>query len=155
LEEKEIWKGKPTVLAFIDMLSGGALLMIVSGVAAMLMHLGVIRLISLVGLIGGAVVIASALLVSQAYTYIVTNKKLRKEYRFIAFTAEEVPLQEVTNVIVAQNIIGRLLGFGTIKADTAGTSYAGIVFRGVKNPDQVFKALTGAKSEVDEILESP
>jgi len=155
LEGKEVWRGKPTVLAFIDTLSGGALLMIVSGVAAVHIHLRVIYLISLVGLIGGAVIIALVFLVSQAYTYVVTRKKLRKEYRFIAFTVEEVPLQEVTNVIVAQNIVGRLFGFGTIKADTAGTSYAGIVFRGVKGPDRVFKAITDAKNRIDKQPENP
>ena len=102
MEEKEVWSGKPIVLAFIDVLSGGALLMIVSGVAAVHIHLRVIYLISLVGLIGGAVIIALVFLVSQAYTYVVTSKKLRKEYRFIAFTVEEVPLQEVTDVMLSR-----------------------------------------------------
>jgi uncharacterized membrane protein YdbT with pleckstrin-like domain len=147
--------GKPTVLAFIDMIAGGSLLMIISFAMAWLLPLRSIRYFSLADSIVGAYIIVLAFFLSEAYTYIVTDEELRKKYRFFASSTETVPLREVTNIIVVQDFFGRLLGFSTIRADTAGTAYTGIVFKGLKNPDEAFKTISEARNAADKPVEDP
>jgi len=70
---------------------------------------------------------------------------------------EEVPLESVTNVIVYQDVFGRIFGFGTVRADTAGTAYMGISFVGVENPGvcakiirDAIRSLRGRKARVED-----
>lgn len=154
-EERVLWRARPTVLAFIDMIAGGSLLIIMSFVAALLLPLTSIRYFSLAGSIVGASILGLAFFLSKAYTYIVTDEELRKEYRFFTSSTETVPLREVTNIMFVQDVVGRLLGFGTIRADTAGTAYTGIIFKGVKNLDEAFKMIIEAKKAADKRVENP
>jgi len=154
-EEKVLWRGRPTVLAFTNMLAGGTLLIVLSSMVAFLVPLPSIRYFSLAGLTVGAFIMVLALFLSQAYAYTVTSAKLRKEYCFVASSIEEVPLREVTNIVVVQDAVGRLLGFGTVRADTSGTAYGGIVFKGVKNPHEIFKAIADARNTAEKPVENP
>jgi len=154
-EEKVLWRSRPTVLAFTDMLAGGTLLIVLSSVVALLVPLPSIRYFSLAGLTVGAFIMVLALFLSQAYAYTVTSAKLRKEYRFVASSTEEVPLRKVTNIFVVQAVVGRLLGFGTVRADTAGTAYRGIAFEGVKKPHEIFKTIADARNTAEKPVENP
>lgn len=148
-EKKVLWRGKPTVLAFADMLAGGTLLTVLSSVVAFLVPLPYMRYFSLAGLIAAAFFIILAFFLSQSYTYTVTGGKLRKEYCFVASSNEEVPFSEVTNIVVVQGVLGRVLGFGTVRADTAGTAYSGMAFKGVKNSHEIFKVVSEAKKAAE------
>ena len=77
--------------------------------------------------------------VARAYanTYIVTEESMRREYRFIAARVEEAKYEMTTNIVVEQGVLGRLLGFGDVRCDTAGTIFLGVLFRGMRNPIQV------------------
>jgi uncharacterized membrane protein YdbT with pleckstrin-like domain len=108
-----------------------------------------IEIFALFGMLVGACLFLLALFLSLSYRYVVTEDSLRKEYFFFATSREEVPLDSVTNVVVYQDIVGKALGFGTVRADTAGTAYMGISFIGVEDPyccaETIRKAVRNAR----------
>jgi hypothetical protein len=54
----------------------------------------------------------------------------------------------VTNVVVEQDVVGRVFGFGDVRFDTAGTMFTGVLFKGVRNPVKV-------KEQIDAKLRRP
>jgi len=131
--EKILWEGKRCLKSFYDMILCGALLIIVRCLTLLLKIPG-IEYFVLFGMLAGASLFLLALFLSLSYRYVITEDLLRKEYCFFASSREEVPLESVTNIVVYQDVIGRALDFGTVRADTAGTPYMGISFVGVKDP---------------------
>jgi len=147
--ERILWEGRRTVKSFYDMIFCGSLLLVVSILVPSLLALPGIQYFSLFGLLVGACLFILALLLSLSYRYIVTERALRKEYSFLARSREEVPLDRITDVVVSQDIVGRALGFGNVRADTAGTAYMGISFIGVEDPygcaETIRRAVENAK----------
>ena len=139
--EGVVWSGKPTVLAFCDALAAGALLIAVS---ASLLATPLPAWLAALGLACGAVLILAAFINSWANSYAVTESCVRREYRFVAVRVEEAPLSKVTDIVVEQSIVGRVLGFGDVRFDTAGTTFTGVLFKGVRDPAKV-KELVVAK----------
>ena len=132
--EKILWEGRRTVKSFYDMIFCGSLLIVVSSLTPLFLALPGIEYFTLFGLLVGACLFILAIFLSLSYRYVVTERALRKEYSFFARSREEVPLERITNVVVSQDIVGRMLGFGNVRADTAGTAYMGISFIGVEDP---------------------
>ena len=54
----------------------------------------------------------------------------------MAVRVDEAPFEKVTNVVVEQDVVGRIFGFGDVRFDTDGTA-----FKGVKNPVEVKRRL--------------
>lgn len=134
--EVVFWTGKPTVLAFYDALAGGGLLIIVSALLLLLPLPGIL-LLSAIGVACGLLFIVFAFVKAWANTYTVTDKCVRRQYRFVAVRVEEAPFEKVTNTVLEQDIVGRIFRFGDIRFDTAGTPFMGVLFKGVKNPSEV------------------
>ena len=132
--EKVLWEGRRSVKSFYDMILCGSLLIVVSAAAPLSLSLPGIEIFALAGMLAGASLLLLAFFLSLSYRYMVTEDSLRKEYYFFAWLREEVPLESVTDVVVFQDLAGRALGFGTVRADTAGTAYMGISFVGVEDP---------------------
>ena len=132
--ERILWEGRRTVKSFYDMIFCGSLLIVASSLTPLFLALAGIQYFSLFGLFVGACLFILALLLSLSYRYVVTERALRKEYSFFARSREEVPLERITNVVVSQDIVGRALGFGNVRADTGGPAYMGISFIGVEDP---------------------
>jgi uncharacterized membrane protein YdbT with pleckstrin-like domain len=135
-DEKVIWTGKPTVLAFYEGLAVGGLLLAIS-IALLAVPFPAVSRLSAVGMAFGALVVVLTLLRAYANIYTITSRRVCREYRLWAVAVEEAPLEKVTNVVVEQDVVGRAFGFGTVRADTAGTRFGGIIFRGVKKPREV------------------
>ena len=140
-EEKTVWSGKPTVLAFSNVLAGGALLVVVS-IAVFFTPFPV--WLPVLGIVCGLVLIFTAFAMAKANTYMVTDRYVRREYRFIAVKIDEAPLSKVTNIVVEQSVVGRFFRFGDIRFDTAGTAFTGVLFKGVKNPEKIEKQISAA-----------
>jgi len=132
--EKILWEGRRTVKSFYDMIFCGGLLIAVSILTPLFLDLPGIEVFALLGLLAGASLFLLAVFLSLSYRYVVTERALRKEYSFFARLREEVPLERITNVVVSQDVVGRMLGFGNVRADTAGIAYMGISFIGVEDP---------------------
>jgi len=141
--EKVLWTGKPTVLAFCDGLAIGVLLLAVS-IALLAVPLLTVFWFSVTGVVLGASIIFLTFLKAYANTYIITSNRVCREYRLWVIAIEEAPLEKVTNVVVEQDAAGRIFRFGTVKAETAGTTFKGVVFHGVRNPAEVKERIVEA-----------
>ena len=93
-----------------------ATIMLVGGVSARLSPFKPLAYLVCLVAVGGAVV-ALAFMLSRAYTYMVYGDRLCREYRFVASSVEEVPVEAVTNTIVLQDVIGKIFNFGTVRID--------------------------------------
>ena len=147
--EKILWEGRRTVKSFYDMIFCGGLLIAVSILTPLFLDLPGMEIFALLGLLAGASLFLLAVFLSLSYRYVVTERALRKEYSFIARLREEVPIERITNVVVSQDIVGRMLSFGNVRAGTAGTAYMGISFIGVEDPygcaETIRRAIENAK----------
>lgn len=138
--ERVVWSGKPTVLAFYDALLGGALLIAVSIIVAILWPHALLAL-SAVGSLFGASLIALAFAVARANTYTVTDRRVVRRFQLVVVVVDEAPIEKVTNVVLEQGVVGRIFGFGDIRFDTAGTAFRGVLFKGVKRPEEVKRVI--------------
>ena len=78
-----------------------------------------------------------ACVLQNAYRYVLTNKRVRAEFRFLRTWSRDAPLRAVTDVSTHQDAAGRSLNFGTVAISTAGTSFPGVIFKGVADPHEV------------------
>ena len=67
-------------------------------------------------------VILNAVLVYFSTELAVTNRKVIAKFGFIRRDAIELRLEKVESIAVVQGILGRLLNYGTIKVNGAGTT---------------------------------
>lgn len=130
--EKVMWTGKPSLWAFYGFYVVGVLVLVSTiGVASLfplpLWVLGVIPLF-----VAGMFLLP--LRFQKSWTFILTDRSISSEFCFWVRRRSSAPLQQVTNVTVDQGFVGRLLGFGDVRADTAGTPFMGVKFWGVRDP---------------------
>lgn len=134
------WVGKPTVLAFYDGLVGGVLLIVVSALLPALPFPGVVWL-SVFGVTCGILMVFFAFVKAWANTYTITDKCVRRQYSFVAVKVDEASFDKITNTAMEQDVVGRILRFGDVRCDTAGSPFMGVLFKGVKNPAEVKKRI--------------
>jgi len=134
-----VWRGQPVLASFYPFLLAGAFAVFL-GVVVLLMSpsaLGVTLACVAVVFCVSTVFMAEAF--RRARTYIVTDRRIRYERRFLATAAREVPLGAVTNVSAGQDIVGRVMNFGDVLVETPA---AGVVmFEGVRDPYGVVETI--------------
>jgi len=148
--EKVVACVKPTVLAFYEGLFSGATLIALSlFLIVQSSSTPFIQWFSIVASALGVLNIALSFLRAWASTYVVTDRGVRAEYRFIVVEISEVPHEKITDIVVQQSLFGRLLGFGTVRVDSAGTSFQGAVLRGVRNPEELKRIISEQRSAAE------
>lgn len=133
------WTGQPAPASLL----GGLLVAGVFAIAAMV--LGVIGLVVAAEAgIGAAIlfVSATAMAVGQwigfRFThYEVTTRGVVVTKGWLSRRRVEATFAKVTDVSVDQSILARLLGYGKITINTAGSNEAPVVFGGIADPDAV------------------
>jgi len=130
--ERVLWRGQPVLASFYPLL--------LAGVFAV--FLGVVVLLTSPSALGvalacvAAVFCVSTVFMAEAFrrarTYIVTDRRIRYERRFLATAAREVPLGAVTNVSAGQDIVGRVMNFGNVIVETPAAGV--VIFERVRDP---------------------
>jgi len=149
LAEKDVWTGKPTVLGFWEGLAIGVLLIVFSAASG---FSPLARIPEVVGFLvavasGGVALIFFTFFVAYANTYTVTDRAARREFRFWVVRVEEAPAEKITDVVSHVGLVGRILRFGNLRIDTAGTPFPGVLFKGLR-----LKDLEEAKREVEKLV---
>jgi uncharacterized membrane protein YdbT with pleckstrin-like domain len=103
-----------------------ALLLLLAPVSAVLFAVG-----------GGSAIIALLLLRQQEL--IVTTHRLRGAVGLLTRRSVDLPLDAIESVSVAQDVIGRMFGYGTVKISGRGNTSAS--FRGITSPEGVRQTL--------------
>lgn len=131
--EKVLWRGKPVLLAFFYLLLAGGMAVLTGLIAVIAIPSTLTAIVFAVAVVFCAAMFLLAEAVRRAHTFVLTNQRIRSEFRFWATSVQEAPLRTITNVSVFQDLVARVFGFGTIRADTAGTPFPGVVFFGVRD----------------------
>jgi uncharacterized membrane protein YdbT with pleckstrin-like domain len=67
------------------------------------------------------VISAKALVAWYATNYVLTTERIVVRQGLIARTGTEIPLENITNVLFSQRVIERLLGYGDVLIESAGS----------------------------------
>lgn len=78
--------------------------------------------------------------------YGVTNKRVIHKRGIISRTTDEMKLSSIETVDLDQSVMGRLLGFGTVRITGRGIS--DLVLKGIDDPLQVKRQIEGVSNPV-------
>jgi uncharacterized membrane protein YdbT with pleckstrin-like domain len=101
-------------------------------------------LVTLVAVVGVAVVILAGFVKRIFTNYTITNRRLHIQRGIISREIQETRLERVQNVNYNQSILQRLLQVGDVDFDTAAGDDYNFVFAGVADPDEVVEKVDRA-----------
>jgi uncharacterized membrane protein YdbT with pleckstrin-like domain len=104
-----------------------------------------------------AIPLAMALLLIPAYfhfrrkmiKYTLTDSKVEIDEGFISRTTRNVPLRRIQDVTVSSGIMQRMLGFGDLVIDNAGTDGDRITLKNVNSPRKYADILLKQMRQID------
>lgn len=158
-DEKIVWTGKRSFLSFISsagkgfkILIGGLILV---SILALMIAVGSENIEISESCCGFYVaffvlMIIGVILAKMKYKYAITTKRVFARKGIGGRTINEIPLNQVVNTNYSQGFIGRILGFGNLKFNSAAGADQGVLFKGVKNPkliNQKFKEVNSARAK--------
>ncbi|MDE1168506.1 MAG: PH domain-containing protein [Pseudomonas sp.] len=76
----------------------------------------------------------------------VTNKRVIHKRGIISRTTDEMKLSSIETVDLEQTVMGRLLGYGTVRITGRGIS--DLVFQGIDDPMQVKRQIEGVSNPI-------
>ncbi|MCX6694899.1 MAG: PH domain-containing protein [Candidatus Altiarchaeota archaeon] len=115
MAEELVWKGGLSPLSLVWYWVIGVFTIWILGLGLIIILLGVIRM--------------------YTWRYEVTSERIRISHGFISRTTREADLEKIQDILVKQGLWGRLLNYGDICFNTAGTTSYEIVFTDVSDPD--------------------
>jgi uncharacterized membrane protein YdbT with pleckstrin-like domain len=101
-------------------------------------------LVSLVAVIGVAIVVLAGFIKRIATSYTITTRRLHIKRGIIAREIQETRLERVQNVNYNQSLMQRLLQVGDVDFDTAAGDDYNFIFAGVADPDEVVERVDRA-----------
>jgi uncharacterized membrane protein YdbT with pleckstrin-like domain len=101
-------------------------------------------LVTLVAVIGVAIVVLAGFIKRIATSYTITSRRLHIKRGIISREIQETRLQRVQNVNYNQSLLQRLLQVGDVDFDTAAGDDYNFVFAGVADPDEVVEQVDRA-----------
>lgn len=147
-DESVIWHGRPVIYPFLRGILVG-LVVVWLGLSVSFMSLRgqpvpaplpAALPLDLVGsglLLFGLALLARALLEWWHVRYLVTTEEVYKKRGVVARTVTNLPLRQIQNTSFTQGILGRILSYGHVRIDTAGSGGTEIVLRYVPDPADV------------------
>ena len=115
MAEEVIWKGGRSPLSLLSYWIVGALTLILLGLGLIVILLGLIEM--------------------YRKRYSVTTERVKSEYGFLSTTVRDAELDKIQDTMVKQNFLGRLLNYGDLYFNTAGSTGYEIIFEKVANPE--------------------
>lgn len=134
-----VWRGRPTLKAFYPFYLIACLAVVSATAVYLTCSLPLWSVGVLIPFVGGMVVLP--LIFQKAWAFTVTDEEVTSGFHLVVGRSKNVPLDKVTDVVARQGIIGRLLDFGIVRIDTAGTPFPGVRFWGVEDPFVVEKTI--------------
>jgi uncharacterized membrane protein YdbT with pleckstrin-like domain len=101
-------------------------------------------LVTLVAVIGVAVIVLAGLIKRITTHYTITTRRLHIKRGIIAREIQETRLERVQNVNYDQSLLQRILQVGDVDFDTAAGDDYNFIFAGVANPDEVVERVDRA-----------
>lgn len=147
--ERVLYAGHPSWRSTLDFYVKGLLAVaLVALVVAVISGLGeggpAEGLVTLVAVIGVALVLLAGFLRRVATSYTITNRRLHIKRGIVSRTIQETRLARVQNVNYHQGVLQRVLQIGDVDFDTAAGEDYNFVFTGVSEPDEVVRMVDRA-----------
>jgi uncharacterized membrane protein YdbT with pleckstrin-like domain len=101
-------------------------------------------LVTVVAVIGVAVVVLAGFIKRITVHYTITTRRLHIKRGIIAREIQETRLERVQNVNYDQSLLQRMLQVGDVDFDTAAGDDYNFIFAGVANPDEVVERVDRA-----------
>ena len=95
------------------------------------------RLVTIVAVVGVALVVLAGFIKRITTHYTITNRRLRIQRGIISREIQETRLERVQNVNYNQSLVQRLLQVGDVDFDTAAGDDYNFIFEGVSEPADV------------------
>jgi uncharacterized membrane protein YdbT with pleckstrin-like domain len=108
--------------------------------------------VTLVAVIGVAIVLLVGFIKRIATSYTITNRRLHIKRGIISRDVQETRLERVQNVNFSQSVIQRVLQIGNVDFDTAAGDDYNFVFAGVAEPANVVERVDQATRNVGDGL---
>ena len=101
-------------------------------------------LVTLVAVVGVAVIVLAGFIKRVTVHYTITTRRLHIKRGIISREIQETRLERVQNVNYDQSVLQRLLQVGDVDFDTAAGDDYNFIFAGVANPDEVVEQVDRA-----------
>jgi uncharacterized membrane protein YdbT with pleckstrin-like domain len=140
-DERVIWKAHPSiwVVGWIIVLSLG---IIAFGIIGFVLFDNILRLLSIIPIVIGVLLMGRAYLSHWSVYYILTTEEIYKKTGLLSRNVMNIRHDRVQNTSFTQSFLERLMTYGTIEIDTAGTGGTELVLYAVPNPESVNGLLT-------------
>jgi uncharacterized membrane protein YdbT with pleckstrin-like domain len=101
-------------------------------------------LVTLVAVIGVAIVVLAGFIKRITTSYVITNRRLHIKRGIVSRDIQETRLERVQNVNYNQGVLERILQVGDVDFDTAAGDDYNFIFAGVASPDEVVEKVDRA-----------
>jgi uncharacterized membrane protein YdbT with pleckstrin-like domain len=140
-DERVIWKGHPSIwlIGWLIILSLGITGL---GIVGFVLLDDILQLLSLIPIAIGVLFFIRAYLSHWSVYYILTTDEVYKKTGLLSRSVINIRLDRIQNTSFTQSFIERLMKYGTIEIDTAGTGGTELVLYAVPKPEEVNGRLT-------------
>lgn len=130
--EQTLWEGRPSRLYYIG-----------HWIFAILLFFPLITIpVSII-------LILYAVLDQKTKVFTLTTRKVMMQSGIISRKTSEVGMRDIRSINMAQGILERLCGLGTVQIGSAGTGGIEVEFKGIKNPAKVRDQVRRIKYGID------
>ncbi|WP_273837069.1 PH domain-containing protein [Halococcus sp. PRR34] len=152
--EELLWSGHQSMWTYIPTYLTGAILI---AAAAALPIIGVslpasipvtILGVSVVLVIAGIGVLAVTYLQYRTHLYAITTEQVFHRSGILSRNIDQVRMEQIQNTSCNQSVVERLLSFGTVQLDTAGTANVELNLWGIHGPRKVNRIVTNRLNEM-------
>lgn len=142
--EEIVWSDSPSLIVIAGSLVGGLLLMTVGVVlyGFVLPQDFEFRWVAWLLLPLGMLVAGAAYVRHRSTRYVVTTNEVYRKTGLLSRQVTSLRLDRIQNTSFEQSFLERLLSFGDVHVDTAGSGGTEITFESVENPQEVSGLLT-------------
>jgi uncharacterized membrane protein YdbT with pleckstrin-like domain len=137
--EQVVFEGHPSWRAILGFYIKGILAVgVIAALVALLDSGSDAALITLIVVVGAAIVVLIGFLRRWSTRYTITTRRLNIKHGIVSRDVQETKIERVQDVNYRQSLYQRIMQIGDVDFDTAAQdSSADFVFAGVANPEQV------------------
>lgn len=146
-DEELVWTGHPSLRPVAPILAFGVLLILV-GIGLTSIAPPAFWYAPLVLVPVGLVIVVRWYLLRWAVKYAITSEEVYKKTGILSRDVTQLRLDRVQNTSFSQSLVERLLSYGDIRVDTAGSGATELVFEDINRPDEVNGIITRQLDEI-------
>ncbi|MFC6837659.1 PH domain-containing protein [Halomarina ordinaria] len=140
-DESVVWSGHPSFYPVAMSLVVGAVLFVLGPISTVFLP-DPWRLVGVVLVVAGLALIGWTYLSHRSTQYVITSNEVYKKTGLVSRQVTSLRMGRIQNTTFTQSFPQRLLSYGDVHIDTAGSGATEIVFESVTDPQRVSRLLT-------------